>query len=167
MKNSYLPVQKCPPNPGLHRSHLPVDTSHTVSFWLFSHLQTLQKSPKNPGLHTPHLPVVFSHMFPSKLFWHSHSVNIIFFVRIFSKKRRQVIPTQIHLFFCNWHSFLQLLICPSSGTYFFLFKLNILRIRTVFGTKKKTILIETEHEWRHPLLDMPTFPFSSATYILM
>ena len=27
--------------------------------------------------------------------------------------------------------------------------------------------IGTEQEWRHTLLDMPTFPFSSATYMLM
>ena len=80
IKNSCLPVQKCPPNPGLHRSHLPVDTSHTVSFWLLPHLHTLQKSPKNPGLHRPHLPVDTSQTFPSKLFWHSHSVNVYIFL---------------------------------------------------------------------------------------
>ena len=47
-KNFYLPVQKSPPNPDLHRPHWPVVTSHTF-------------------------PSV-----PSKLFWHWQSVNIFF-----------------------------------------------------------------------------------------
>ena len=47
-KNFYLPVQKSPPNPNLHRPHWPVLTSHTF-------------------------PSV-----PSKLFWHWQSVNIFF-----------------------------------------------------------------------------------------
>ena len=53
LKNDYLPVQKCPPNPGLHSSHLPF-LSHTFSFRLLSHLHfDSQKSPKKPGLHRP------------------------------------------------------------------------------------------------------------------
>ena len=34
-------------------------------------------------------------------------------------------------------------------------------------TNSISILIKTEHEWRHPLLNMPTFLFSSAPNILM
>ena len=53
IKNLYLPVQKCPPNPGLHRLHLPVVLSHTFSFRLLPHLHSdSQRSPKNPGLHS-------------------------------------------------------------------------------------------------------------------
>ena len=54
IKNPYLPVQKCPPNPGLHRLHLPVVLSHTFSFRLLPHLHSdSQRSPKNPDLHRP------------------------------------------------------------------------------------------------------------------
>ena len=53
LKNDYLPVQKCPPNPGLHSSHLPF-LSHTFSFRLLPHLHfDSQRSPKKPGLHRP------------------------------------------------------------------------------------------------------------------
>ena len=77
IKDTYLPEQKCPPNPSLHTPHLPVVFSHAISSRLLPHWHCdSQKSPKNPGLHWPHLPVVTSQTFPSKLFWHSHSVSI-------------------------------------------------------------------------------------------
>ena len=60
--NNYLPVQKCPPKPGLHNPHLPVVLSHTFSSKLLPHLHSdLQKLPKYPGLHRLHLPSVWSH----------------------------------------------------------------------------------------------------------
>ena len=45
-------MQKCPPKPNLHRSHLPVVLSHTFSSRLLTQLHSdSQNSPKNPGLH--------------------------------------------------------------------------------------------------------------------